>query len=661
MLRHLVETACDYRVGIILKTNNLMKNKLIICLLFLMGLALSVPMKAQVAEGTGHTSIQVNADGTYTVQKGEDLYDIAKKFGIDLKDFKEANPGLTDEPDVGAMIKVPAIANENDYILHSCERNERVTSLLKRWKVNESAFRAINVSVGSHVFVNQVVLIPIQRIESFDWMAHLQQEEVEQVVVNAEADEPLEDTIVLEDTVAFVEPHPLIFDFEEEMGEVPQCHADPANSNRLYRVALMVPLYLQEVNDLDISKEYAAKTRKARPFSFLQFYEGFMMAAEALTDKGLNLDLSVFDVTDNVASAERALQHIEGQDYDLIVGPFFGKSFNVIEAYAKAKGITVVNPLSTRESVIEDNPNVVKVKPGDLGLVMSLSNLVRNIYFDSNVFIVSREDAADTAFLTQLERHLNVAVDEEVTVGSDDFLGFARSESERLEMGSRLVPTIDVEGQVYSTKDFQSGILDNVLIPNAVKRYSYDEIDEVLSQLSGVRNNLIVAYGDESVFARQMLNTLAKEVDRFPITLVCIPDWSKFEKLLVDNLLKMNAIYVSDCFVDYENDAVKRFVRRFRGRYLSEPQRYAFQGYDLAMYFLTALQNYGADDFMGCLHCHQAPMLSTQYRFYYGIYLKKGHENGKENLYWSLYQFDNEAIKLVPIDPYQKTGSDENE
>ena len=136
-------------------------------------------------------------------------------------------------------------------------------------------------------------------------------------------------------------------------------------------------------------------------------------------------------------------------------------------------------------------------------------------------------------------------------------------------MGSRLVPTLDVEGQVYSTDDFKSGVTDEVVISNSVKRYPYSEIRQVKSQLSGVRNNLIIAYGDENVFATQMLNTLSKEADRFPITLVCVHDWAKFEKLLVDNLLKMNAIYVSDYFVDYESEVVKRFVARFRSRYSS--------------------------------------------------------------------------------------------
>ena len=599
----------------------------------------------------GQNTTKPSPGGLYTVQPKEDLYDIAKKFGVDIADLKAINEGLSDNPKSGTVIEIPKIANENDYIVHYCERNERVTSLLKRWKVSESAFRAKNVSVGSHVFENQVVLIPIQPITDFYWM---DEEQETLVVEKTEEDDIVGEAEAPKPTVGMPQ-----LDFDFEANDIPVCVANPANAQKRYHVALMVPLYLYDIDNLSISKERSKKTQKSRSMSFLQFYEGFMIAAETLEKQGLKLDLTVMDVTDNVSSAERALEQIRGKDFDLIVGPFFGRSFDVIEEYAKANGIVMVNPLSTRETVIENNPNVVKVKPGDIGMILSISSLVKNSYSNANVFIVSREKAADTAFLNQLEHHLNLAVNEEVTVSGDDFLNFARNESERLEMGSRLVPTLDVEGQVYSTDDFQNGSMDKVVMANSVKRYSYSEMGTLKSQLSGVRTNLIIAYGDDNVFATQILNSLTKSADRFPITLVCVSDWQKYEKLLVDNLLKMNAIYVSDFFVDYQDEEVKHFVRRFRSKYVSEPQNYAFEGYDVGYYFLNALMQYGNDDLIGCLHCYEASLLHTHYRFYYKNYLKSGNEYGKENLYWSLYQYDKENIELVPIDPFKKISDHE--
>jgi len=577
------------------------------------------------------------------VQRDETLYDIAKEYGIDITALRAANPGVSDEPAVGTRIIIPKIVNENDYIIHNCERNERVTSLLKRWKVDESDFRRMNVSVGSHVFVNQVVLIPIQPISDFYWL----EEEHEEVVENEE-EQPAQEIVtpIQEDAAQSI--------FNEDFGETESCVSDPENALRRYKVALMVPLYLNDVSNLDMSKENLHRLHKARSLSFVQYYEGFMMAVETLErQKGLKLDLTVIDVTDNVSTAEQALSQIRGEDLDLIVGPFFGKSFAMVEEYAKEHNIVVVNPLSTRESVVVNNPNVVKVKPSEMGQILTISSLVKNLYDDSNVFIVSKERAGDTAFLNQLEYHLNRAVNDEVRVSGDEFLQFAQNESQRLEMGSRMVQTVEVEGQVYSTDDFRNGTTNEVVLANPVKRYPYSEISKVKSQLSGVRNNVIVAYGDENVFATQMLNSLAKETDRYPITLICAPDWAKFEKLLVESLLRMNAIYLDDGFVDYHSDAVERFVLKFRSKYAAEPQNYAFEGYDMAMFFLSALMRYG-DDMMDCLNCCDVPLLYSQYRFFNRDYLKDGRNNGRENQYWSVYQYDNESIELKPIDPFKK-------
>ena len=215
-------------------------------------------------------------------------------------------------------------------------------------------------------------------------------------------------------------------------------------------------------------------------------------------------------------------------------------------------------------------------------------------------------------------------------------------------MGNKMVSTVDVEGQVYSTNELKDNAEGEVVLHNSIKRYAYSDISKLKSQLSGVRNNLIVAYGKDNVFATQVLNTLKKEVEKAPITLVALPDWTGFEKLLVDNLLDMNAIYFSDFFVDYREESVKDFVYDFRRKYACEPQKYAFEGYDAAWYFLNALMRYGRD-MMDCIPYYNIPLLHTRCHF-----MRKGSGDGLENQSWSIYQYDKEAIELNPINPFEK-------
>jgi hypothetical protein len=47
-------------------------------------------------------------------------------------------------------------------------------------------------------------------------------------------------------------------------------------------------------------------------------------------------------------------------------------------------------------------------------------------------------------------------------------------------------------------------------------------------------------------------------------------------------------------------------------------------------------------------------LLHTSYRFYYQNYLQAEQQDGKENLYWSVYQYDKDLIELKPLSPFKK-------
>ena len=587
---------------------------------------------------------ETNTDnGTYTFSKGENLYTIAKKFGIDLADFKTVNPGLTNEPAEGTVIYVPLVRNEEEYLVHKVEMTEKTSSLLRKWKVDEDTFRTLNPAVGSHVFSNQVVLIPIEKVEFSGFPAVAIDDDGEEV-----KEEPEEQPVESDTEPVAVEDEPEPIAVEDEPLFASDCEEMAGNAKECYKVALLIPLYLGEVNDIAVSPESVVKSKKARPFSFLQFYEGFMIAVDSLKRHcGLQVDLQVIDVTENIGTAQNALSHIESHPVDLIVGPFFSKSFGVVQEYAKEHRILIVNPLSTRENIVEDNPYVVKLKPSSSAQLSQLACLINKYYGDSNVSIVCQKSLAETSseYLDEMERLLNMAVKSEVMLTAEDFMRYAQEEARRQQKGVNLPPTIEVEGQFYATKDVENGELDNVKVPNSVWRYVYgtDDMNDFNQGLSSVRNNVVIAYGNSNVFATQILNRLNKTAEIYKITLVAMPDWSDLDKLLVENLLKLNAIYFSDVFVDYNQNAAKRFVLQFRKKYRCEPTEYAFSGFDAAWYFLNAFMRYGHEP-KDCLLNLEMPLLSNSFRF-----VKTASDNGLENYQWSIYQYDNEDVELKPV------------
>ena len=62
-----------------------------------------------------------------------------------------------------------------------------------------------------------------------------------------------------------------------------------------------------------------------------------------------------------------------------------------------------------------------------------------------------------------------------------------------------------------------------------------------------------------------------------------------------ESLQRMNAHFSLGYFVDYNSEEVQEFVRSYRALYNAEPGNFAFQGHDIALYFVKALQKYGSD------------------------------------------------------------------
>ena len=621
----------------------MMNKRLFLFLMLLLGMAvLPSVAHAQVAveKSTEITTIGNKQYYMHHVKRGETLYSIARVYEVTEEEIRNLNPEINElglQADMVIGIPVTSGSGESHggegYFVYTVQESERTKSLIRRFDVSPDDFHRLNPSVGSRVFVGQKVLIPTDEPQ--------EEEQEEQPVVHKP------DTIVIHP----VEPVGDTIEVEEPSGVyvLPEvrpdtCYPSPQNAGRHYHVALLVPLYLDDIDRIDTSKDKAEKTKNTRTMKFLQFYEGFMMAVDSLTENyGLHLDLRVIDVHENVASAYSALSQLENEQVDLIVGPFFSKSFAVVEEFALRHHIQVVNPMSERGSIIVGAPNVVKLKPSQQSMVRQLADLITLRYPKAKVSLISDGNADDTVMIAALEHALDSVVAPEVFMSNAEMLDLIARESQRRNMGKRQLSTLEVEGQIFSTRSLQDNPEGTIYFENPFEVLGSSEIEAFRNGLSSARDNVLVAYGKDIVFATKILNTINKSTQKYPITLIGLPSWSEFDNLLVPNLLNMNAIYFSDHFVDYNDSLVLQFVDDFRVKYDSEPSDFAFEGFDVGWYFLNSLMKYGPHA-MGCLPYEHMPLLHTRYYF-----TKRLYDDGLENRYWNIYQYDNQSVELKPI------------
>ena len=191
-----------------------------------------------------------------------------------------------------------------------------------------------------------------------------------------------------------------IQEFEEEPVEndtlsyIPEYIPRTLDSDRLYKVALMMPLYLEQIDEKFVQDEVSNKQLLAKPFSYLHFYEGFMIAVDSMVSSlNMKIDLKVYDIDQDTNKIANVLCDSTLLDMDMIVGPFHLKPFEKVMEFVSGHDVMIVNPMTNREDLLIGNPNMVKVKPSYSFQMQWLEQLIADKYTDNNIYILAMDEA----------------------------------------------------------------------------------------------------------------------------------------------------------------------------------------------------------------------------------------------------------------------------
>lgn len=503
------------------------------------------------------------------------------------------------------------VKNGEKFYVHTVKRKETLSSIVELYDVSEIDVLLNNSNIKrGKVKTGQKLLIPFI------------QNELENDIVQ---DEMIDPGFLIEKDcdMVFVSP------------------------DSIYRVALMLPLFLEQVDSVLLKSPANVKLLTAKPFSFIHFYEGFMIAVDSLVNtRNLKLELKIYDIDNNITKVDVAMQDPWLKNADLIIGPFYIKPFEMMMSFADTNGIMIVNPLTNRSNLVDNQPNLVKVKPSYYSQIDYVRNLVKDRYVDNNVFIVRMDNNGDSTIIADLSRELKEVINPYTLVSNRKIVSRLRMIYNKMEDKDE-VNIEDVE--FHSDGTLLDYTLANVLIDDSVRfnndvyvvNYNNDRLETVNKYGSVARNNVVIVYTDQSVAATQLINKVNMLTERYPVTLICMPEWSKFDKLFSENLMNMSSVYLDDKFLDYNSVAVNSFICKFRKIYGTEPTDYAYQGFDIAWYFLNALMRFGPD-MSSCLPYYQIPLLNNDF-----VFVRNEDGDGLENINWNMYQFKNyEKVKI---------------
>lgn len=489
-------------------------------------------------------STEVELDGEYilhTVQKKETLFSISKKYGVELNELTELNPESAANLATGIVIRIPAAsssiasksslepARNDSFVVHQVSQGETLYSLSKSFEVSQDSITSFNPGTENGLSINQYIVIPKYNADYLN----IQQ--------------------FLTDSLAAASS---IF---------------PQGEKATYNIGMMLPFDIM-LND---SLEAALNTRKELYILTeiaLDYYRGAKLALDSLRKMGLNANVFVYEVGEDIVAARDASKRIVQDDLDIVFGPMHKSSLAIISDACIKNETYLVSPNSFGNEVFEDNPFLMRAEASRETMMRYLANYVAIQHQGHNVLMVSSEGPKDWPYRKMFKQAYNSA-----------------------------------------TGTFNNHFSDSL---RAITTENIDS-EEIGKWLSKDSLNVLVVPSNQLAFVSDFMTRLSVVDDEeYRIQVYGMDKWVKYDNIDAEYKNRFNLRLVVPSFVIYDSEPVIDFLETYRHAYNTDPSSYGYGylGFDLTMFFGGALMHFGLG-FPQFFNDYETHGVGVNYRF----------------------------------------------
>ncbi len=583
---------------------------------------ISLPVSAQfqpteVIRSQERTMINGKVYYIHTVQKGQTLYSICRVYGVTQEDVIRENPEIDPVSlKEGLAIRIPeskpkeaAVYPENrdDFHAHTVKRGQTVYSLARKYKVTEEVIYHYNPWAREGIRDEQTIWIPRKK-EMFDIseearsndlffyytvkekdtlysIGKLYGAEVPDIInANPELREGLKAGQVLKIPRIKATESDLVAVADSLDSIVLPCQ--PPDQLVVYNVALMLPFFAEfNMEEITLPTDTlaeegtyvpAVRQQGLRGRSFAEFYEGFMLALDSLRETGFSVNLHVKDTERDTVKIKKIVRELSVLQPDLIIGPVYTEDVNITGRFARYQEINLVSPLSTRHRLVAGNTNILQVIPSRQAESLALARYIRGSA-QGKLILVRGTDSSSMS-----------------------------------------------NSWLFKKFILESIAQDSITRPFIFKDYRLnDSLFRVLGKvLSKDLDNYIVVFSDDEPVVSQFITRLQSISSLYPVKLYGMPTWQTWKSIdLLNYFHHLQVNLITPFYIDNTDPKIRRFLSRSREIFGYEPYdvtplgySYSMLGYDIGLYFLSALRQYGKN-FMPCLDQVSADQLMTRFRF----------------------------------------------
>lgn len=295
----------------------------------------------------------------------------------------------------------------------------------------------------------------------------------------------------------------------------------------------------------------------------MDFYSGVLMAVSDLESRGIEIELNVHDIAAN----QQNIPYEYTSGSDVIIGPVSSKDLNTLLSAGNQLPM-VVSPLDPRAEK----------------LVAGYTNMIQ----------------APTPYRIQYE-DLMEWIKEEL-MPQDRVLLITEKGARQTEASVQIKAAVDSSGLSYKT--FSYSILEGRDVMTPLKE---------LMTAKGI-NRVVIASESEAFVNDVVRNMNVMIHQKYPVVLYGSSKIRSFDTIEVENFHNVNLHVSLTYFIDYDDPRIKNFLLKYRALFNTEPSQFAFQGYDVATYFIKQCSAYG-DNWNLMLGNSEDNMLQSTFRY----------------------------------------------
>lgn len=545
--------------------------------------------------GQNNPGIQVSSDTVrqegvlfyrHKVQKGETIFSICRVYRVDAEQLVKDNPKLMEGLKEGDLLHIrKSEAQQKRYVKYIVKWFDNLQTIADQFHVSPEEIIALNSLTDAKVKTRQELILPYKEDTAYGnidvKMATVSQKAspskkesaVKEEIINKKVTLTEEKKVPSEKKIKAEKSEPVKQNPETRTGTTlteqkgiadQQKEKVTEPKERVIEQKRLTPPALPVKGDTieefiappEGTVERHATVSLILPFgqpekeaeysgnNYLDFYQGFLIAAKEMKDEGMSLDLNVLDISDYPSGAVLA-QTGALDNSDLVIGPVFLNEIEEIIGFTSEKDIPLVSPMDTKsEYLAQNNPLFFQV---GISLYNQQVNLLKSLSRGSQVTLIYEEAGSDTALVKISKEILN-------------------------DLGVR-----------YTSLYY------NLLSGREIG-------PRIVSRLSDSKLNEIVVLSNSEAFVSDVLRNLNLLSTRsgYKISLYGTPKWRNFDNVDISYYHSMNLHLSMQYYVDYESSEVKDFLEEYRNYFSAEPSPYSFQGYDLGKFFLGNILRYGS-------------------------------------------------------------------